>query len=251
MQYHDYHAELLAVLRANGDPEYGRRIAADRRSQLDYVGISVPDRRKLMKQGFSFSDLPDGQMLEVWDDLWLHSDNGDVLFCVIDYYHPMLRKQINPIFWPTMKHWIARVENWCHADGLSGIYSRLLEADMNTVLPTLQEWNAMDDLWPKRVSIVSLVHYTGKNAVFLSPDIVFPMVASCLDDHRDYMQKAVGWVLREMDRVYPEDVKRFLEDSMATIGATALSRAIERRGKSERHEMQERRKSMQARHTNK
>ena len=94
-----------------------------------------------------------------------------------------------------MQRWVRRVENWCHSDCLSGLYSRLLEADPDSVLPVLRRWNANDALWPRRVSIVSLIHYTGKNAVFLGPDTVLPMIDNCVDDDRYYMQKAVGWVL--------------------------------------------------------
>ena len=97
------------------------------------------------------------------------SEWGDVLFAAEEYYRPRVRKQVDPAYWPVMKRWIARVDNWCHSDGLSGTYSRLLEADPASVMPVLERWNKDEALWPRRVSIVSLIHYSGKNAVFLTP----------------------------------------------------------------------------------
>ena len=242
MQYPDLHAEVLAALSAGGNAALGRRIAADRRSRLVYVGISVPARRKLVKQGFSFSTLPAEHVLTIWDDLWMHSNYGDVLICALDHVQATVRQRAEPTLWPMLRRWISRIENWCHADALSGIYSRLLEADQQTVFSTLQTWNQTDELWHKRVSITSLVHYTGKNAVFLPPKIMLPMLAGCLDDQRAMLQKAVGWVLREMYRVYPVEVQRFLEGSLNRIGATALSRAIEHWDAADRQTMRERRK---------
>ena len=58
---------------------------------------------------------------------------------------------------------------------------------------------------------MSLIHYSGKNAVFLPVEKVLPLVSNCLDDQRHYVQMAVGWVLREMGRVYGGEVTAFLE----------------------------------------
>ena len=102
------------------------------------------------------------------------SDWGDVLFAAEEYYRPIVRKRVDRAYWPVMKRWINRVDNWCHADVLSWTYSRLLEANPTTVMPVLEQWNVDAALWPRRVSRVSLIHYSGKNAVFLTPDEVLP-----------------------------------------------------------------------------
>jgi 3-methyladenine DNA glycosylase AlkD len=84
------------------------------------------------------------------------------------------------------------------------------------------------DQWLRRISIVSLIHYSGKNAVFMPVDRVLPLVTTCLADEREYVQKAVGWVLRELGRAYPSEVRTYLEEHLATISAVAFRRAIER-----------------------
>ena len=203
-------------------------MAKDRGSALNYVGIRVPALRRRVREGFSFYDLDPATVLAVWDDLWMGSDWGDVLFAAQEYYGPIVRKRVDEAYWPVMKRWIDRVDNWCHSDGLSGTYSRLLEADPASVMPVLERWNKDEALWPRRVSIVSLIHYSGKNAVFLTPDEVLPMVDRCVEDRRQPMQKAVGWVLREMWRAYPGEIQTYLETNAARIAPSALTRAIER-----------------------
>ena len=205
-----YHDEVVAAFSAQGNPRYGAAIAADRRSALQYLGVGTPETRAIVKRGFSFYSLPDAVVLEIWDALWRMSPYGDVLFAAIDYYDARVRKRPDPMLWPVARGWVTRVENWCHADALGGLYSRLVEAFPEEVYPQLQAWNASEDLWPRRVSLVSLIHYSGKNAVFLPPDRVLPLVTNCLDDDRYYVQKAVGWVLREMARAYPAHVTTYI-----------------------------------------
>lgn len=236
MKYAKLHAEVLTQLEAIGNAAFAAHTPKDRRSQMVYAGVRVPARRKLSKNGFSFYDRSDTEILAVWDDLFMHSPNGDVLFCALDYLRFRVPKDVSPSLWSTIRHWVDRVDNWAHADELSWIYSYVVEAHFDEVFPMLEAWNKTEDLWPKRISIVSLIHYTGKNAVFLPPEIVFPMVERCIDDHRYYIQKATGWVLREMNRGYPNDVRAFLTLHLRSIGGDALSRAVEHMPKDERNE---------------
>jgi 3-methyladenine DNA glycosylase AlkD len=233
-QYARYHEEVVEALEAAGHPLLGLHIARERGSQLEYAGLRYPERRKIVADGFSFTALPEDEVLAAWDALWRSSPNGDVLFAVLDYYRPIVRKRVRPEFWPVMRHWIARVDNWAHADELGGLYSWLLAAQEDEVYPQLVEWNRSGELWERRISIVSLIHYTGKNAVFLPPERVLPLVANCIDDHRYYMQQATGWVLREMGHVYPDEIAEFIEANAATMGPRAFRRAIEQRSAVER-----------------
>ena len=233
MKYPQYHDEVLLALQELGDPGFGMHMAKDRRSEMRYVGIRVPALRSRVRQGFSFYGLEPVEVLDVWDDLWMGSQWGDVLFAAEEYYRPIVRRQVMPEMWPVMRRWIERVDNWAHSDVLSWTYSRLVEAEPEAVLPVLRRWNAAEDLWPKRVSIVSLIHY-GKNAAFLPPDVVLPMLENCIEDSRYYMQRSVGWVLRDMWRAYPEEVGAYVMKVLPRIAPAAFTRAIERHPKEER-----------------
>jgi 3-methyladenine DNA glycosylase AlkD len=229
-----YHQEVVVALRAIGNPEYGRAVQKDRGSQLEHLGISFPDLRKRVKQGFSFYSHPEEQVLEVWAALWQSSPYGDVLFAALEHYLPRARKGANQSLWPVVRGWAARVDNWCHCDLLSSLYSHLLPGSPDQVFPQLCAWNEAESEWLRRISLVSLIHYSGTNAVFLPPETVLPLVSNCLDDSRHYVQTAVGWVLREMGNVYPEAITAYLDANAPRMGADALSRAIERRPQDER-----------------
>ncbi len=56
------------------------------------------------------------------------------------------------------------------------------------------------------------------------------------------MQKAVGWVLREMARAYPGEVKAYIEAHVKSLSAIAFSRATERLGPPEVAELRRLRK---------
>jgi 3-methyladenine DNA glycosylase AlkD len=220
-----YHDEVVAALRRIGDARRGAAIAKDRGSSMTHLGIGFPALRKRVKEGFSFYDLPAGKVLAIWDRLWRTSPYGDVLFAALEYYVPRARKEVSPTLWPVVRNWPERVDNWCHADGLSALYSWILASEPDAVYPQLKKWNRAQDQWRRRISLVSLIHYSGKNAVFVPPRRVLPLVTACLDDERKYVQTAVGWVLREMGRAHPADVASYIKEHSAAMSTVALRRA--------------------------
>jgi 3-methyladenine DNA glycosylase AlkD len=226
--FDEYHEEVVAALREIGNPRFGADVARDRGSSMEHLGIRFPALRKRVKEGFSFYRLSEGEVLAIWDRLWRTSPYGDVLFAALEYYAPLVRRRVSPQLWPVVRHWPERVDNWCHCDGLSSLYSWILASEPAEVYPQLEAWNRTVDQWLRRISIVSLIHYSGKNAVFIPPERVLPLVTTCLADEREYVQNAVGWVLRELGYAYPTEVRAYLEENIGTISAVAFRRAIER-----------------------
>jgi len=238
----EYHREVVQALVAIGNPTFGKAVQKDRGSQLKHLGIKFPDLRRRVRQGFSFYKLPEEDVLEVWNSLWQTSPYGDVLFAALEFYAPIVKKKVEPNLWQVICQWSWRVDNWCHSDGLSAIYSRILENYPTEVYPQLIAWNHSKNEWLKRISLVSLIHYSGKNAVFLPPKKVLPLVSNCLDDQRYYVQTAAGWVLREMGNVYNSEITKYIETHVERMSTPAFSRAIEKLSSKERTRLQEIRK---------
>lgn len=237
-----YHREVAEALKALGDDAFGKAVQQDRGSQLKHLGLTFPNLRRRVRQGFSFFTLPEAEVLEVWDGLWQTSPYGDVLLAALEFYAPLVRQRASPGLWPVVRKWSARVDNWCHSDALSALYSRLLESNLAEVYSQLVSWNRSEGEWLRRISLVSLIHDTGKNAVFLPPEKVLPLVSNCLDDQRYYVQLAVGWVLREMGHAYAGAITQYLETHAGALSAPAFARAIERRSPDERNRLRELRK---------
>ncbi|MEL6892084.1 MAG: DNA alkylation repair protein [Actinomycetota bacterium] len=233
------HDEVLGALRALAtetgvSPQRGERVRADRRSGYHYLGIATAARRRRVAAGFSFTDDTEERVLGSWDGIWNMSDNGDVLFAVLDAYRPKVAKEPSLVFWRTAQGWIERIDNWAHADDLARLYSYVLEAHRDDVLPTLTTWSTTQSEWHRRVAVVSLVHYSGTNAVFMPIEPCLALIANCVDDPRRSVHQAVGWVLRETMAVHRPKVIDFLRANASVMPRPAIRRAIEKLPEEER-----------------
>lgn len=190
--------------------------------------MRTPARRKLVARGFSFTGASVKAVLGDWDTLWWSTDVADVLFLPLDYYRTRVPKEVPSGFWRVTEPWIDRIDNWAHADDLARVYSWALADDPAGVYPTLQAWNESTELWRRRISIVSLVHYSGRNAFFMPVDKVIPLLENAVDDDRPMIQKAIGWVLRETSVQQPDVVAAFVKEHHESLSNVARRRAIER-----------------------
>lgn len=228
------HRELLSALRPLGDARRGEAVRVDRGSAMEHLGIPIPALRARVRQGFAFDAGTAAQRLARWDALWRHTSVADVQLAVLEHWLAATGRAVPAGLWDCARHWPARVDNWCVSDSLSLLLARLLQAHPEAVLPQLQQWNAGAELWPRRLSITALVHGWGRGSVFQGGDVMAPMLASCVADHRHYIALALGWVLREWGRADAGAADAFLLVQGTAMSAPAWNRAVSLRSPVER-----------------
>lgn len=88
----------------------------------------------------------------------------------------------------------------------------------------LYELAQSDNLWKKRIAIISCFAYI-KDEDFKD---AFRISEILLDESHDLIHKAVGWVLREIGKKNQEEEERFLRKHYKEMPRTMLRYAIER-----------------------
>ena len=81
-----------------------------------------------------------------------------------------------------------------------------------------------DDLWKRRIAILSTFHDIKRNAF----DETLLISEMLLEDAEDLIHKAVGWMLREIGKRHLETEESFLKKHYRTMPRTMLRYAIEK-----------------------
>lgn len=212
-------------------------------SKLRFIGLKVPHLRESLKKGFSFSREDRQGMAKTWDYIWHHSDCYEVMALALAWFDDRKQKDILLQEWPRLKEWSIRIDNWAHSDGLSGIYARILEESPQTILPTLQKWNGSKNPWLRRLSIVSLLYYSSQRKTVLPLPKILALLEPQIDYDHYYVQKGVGWTLREAGNIYPKETYKFLENNIQRLSAHAFSAATEKLSKSQKEKLKKLRKA--------
>ena len=199
-----------------------------KQSRLKFHGVKVPNIRDLEKSGYSFSDTSNEIQLKIWLHIWGHSELYEAMSIALEWFASKNQRQLIPSRWPALKKMAKRVDNWAHADSLCGMIAKALEVKPSAVLPTLRLWNKSKSPWLRRMSIVSLIYYASQRKVLLPSKEILTLVEPLLEDNHHYVQKGVGWTIRECHTSYPKATMAFIKSRIGMISATAFSAVIER-----------------------
>jgi 3-methyladenine DNA glycosylase AlkD len=195
---------------------------------LRFIGLRVPQLQSIARAGFSFSQMSPEAIANIWDAVWHNSDCYEVMSLSLSWHYDAKQRPLLKTLWPRLKKWSARIDNWAHSDTLSGIYARILEDSPQDVYPTLEKWNKSKNPWLRRLSIVSLLYYSSQRTKTLPVKQILALIEPQLDFDHYYVQKGVGWTLRETGNVYPAAALAFIEKNILRISATAFSAATEK-----------------------
>lgn len=202
--------------------------------------IRVPQVRKIAKQKYSFYELPPGEIVRVWDYIWKNSLWYEVAHQALYYYQ---HTTISKVEFGRIKTWISRCDCWEHSDDLSKIYAQVVEDNPDWIIPLYNKWNRAKSPWRRRQSIVGLIEYASKRKSVLPFDQLIGFVEPLLDDADYYVQKGVGWTLREIYNVYPTEALAFIEQHVRSLSAQAFSSSTEKLDKKTKARLKLRRRS--------
>ena len=212
-------------------------------SRLPHLArIPVPVQRKLLKTGYSFSSLPHDEQRKIWHYIWNKGAYFEVCSQAI-FYFESVKPSLTLDDWKLLRQWPKRLDNWAHSDGMSNLFAHLHEEHPQLLYPVFQNWNVSKDSWERRQSIVSLFYYSSMRKHYKTPYTKgIRLVKNLLDDEAYYVQKGVGWTLRELFNVYPEKTSSFLKTHVAAIHPDAWQAATEKLSPSVKKELKQLRK---------
>lgn len=210
------------------DPEKVRERAFFMKTTMPLLGLTVPQQRKLLRRGYSFSKDPLDRQLTIWDHIWRHAQFHETRMQAGFFIESRANDVPLPDLWTVTREWAASINCWDQSDTLSGVYAKLLEAKPDRVLPTLMDWNASENPWLRRQSLVSLLYYARFRKHVPDRTLVFDHVRARLFDDDYYVQKGVGWTIREAYNVWPEETLSFMQHHVLELSTAAWQAATEK-----------------------
>jgi len=199
------------------------------RSHIRGLRGGVPLHRRESRRQYSFSAFPFTEQLAIWDELWRTESDFWLRLHAYFFLERHLKKEDELRgMWPVIVRWQEQVDDWGLCDALAKVYTKILMVLPNEVYAQLKEWNRDNNLWKRRQSVVSLLYYSRTKKQHLPFQQIEQLISPLLPDKEYYVQKGVGWSLRELHTVYPEETLPWLKAHIRQISAIAFTISIEK-----------------------
>ncbi len=211
--------DIFKKLEAAANPEKAAAMSAYLRNQFAFLGIPKPERAALTKDFFKQKkkEPVDWEFIKEC----YNRPEREFHYLAVAYVQ-IISDKLLPQDIERIGSLITRNSWWDTVDSLSSPVACLF-LKYPQVTGTIREWMTSDNMWLRRISIIFQLNMKDKtDTAFLAEAI-----ESNLGSREFFINKAIGWALRQYSKTDADWVRRFLEShELAPLSVREASKYI-------------------------
>ncbi|TVV15561.1 DNA alkylation repair protein [Lactobacillus gasseri] len=204
---------LRKKLIENSDPELARQMESYMRNKFKFYGLKTPERRKSYHDLIKLEKANKKIDWKFLDQAWV-DEHREAQYFVCDYLIALEKylkfEDIDHIFnYVKSKQW------WDTIDSLIKPIENIGLRD-DRVSDLMLVWSKDDDFWVRRVAIEHQLLRKDK----MNVELLNAILENNLGNSEFFINKAIGWALRDYSKTNPDWVKNFISKhhtEMATL----------------------------------
>lgn len=203
---HPYVQGIHSLFSPRADPFAAVPMKRYLRDQFESLGLKGPQVGALLKEHLDQYGLPTLSDLDtIVRDLWALPERE--FQYIATSLMGRLEKQLPPEFIETLEYLLVTKSWWDTVDtistGVLGIHFKRFPEVRDTYL---SRWRKSDNFWLRRATILFQLNYKAETDFGLLCEIIRENLGS----KEFFINKAIGWALRQYTRVDPQAVREFV-----------------------------------------
>ena len=197
--------QVIEAFEKNPDSKKASEMSAYMRNRFEFLGIPTPVRKSLSKH---FIRAAKKDNVVNWDFInycWARPER-EFQYLAVDYLSAVAELLKRRDF-PRLKRLAVTKPWWDTIDSLDRIIG-----DMSLRFPDiceiLLEWSTDDNIWLRRIAID---HQLQRNE-HTNTDLLSAIIINNLGQNEFFINKAIGWALRDYSKSNPDWVKSFIDE---------------------------------------
>ena len=187
-------------------------------NKFEYIGIKTSERRKIFKNFFKEYKNEEKIDWEFVNKCW-ENKYREFQYIAADYLKNMKDKlTIDDI--PKLKQLILKKSWWDTIDNLDMTIGALALKDSN-VNKILLEWSLDENIWLRRIAIDHQLLRKEKT----NTELLEKILKNNLGQTEFFINKAIGWALRDYSKTNPKWVKNFIEKNKEKMAKLSIKEA--------------------------
>ncbi|MDO4775635.1 MAG: DNA alkylation repair protein [Aerococcaceae bacterium] len=211
--------EIKAAFETQRNIEKAKQMAAYMRNQFSYYGLQTPERRRiyqpLLKEARKMK-MVDWQFLDqCWED-----SHREFQYLVTDYLTALQKELTYEDIERHLKYYATTKQWWDTIDSLDRIIGNIAFVD-ERVNDLMLVWSKDEDMWLRRIAIDHQL--TRKNKT--NKELLAQIIVNNLGSEEFFINKAIGWSLRDYSKINPDWVRNFVEQHRLQMAPLSIREA--------------------------
>jgi 3-methyladenine DNA glycosylase AlkD len=181
------------------------------KNRFTYFGVKKPTRAIIQKEWFSIipKDFTQENKRELVLELW-QKEQREFQYVAIDYLAKWKDKELLLEDYEFIEFLLTNQSWWDSVDALAsnflGRYLRLIPSQREIVI---KSWRKSENLWLRRSCLIFQLRYKSQTNF----ELLKSLILEFKHEKEFFIQKAIGWSLREYAKTNPVSVRDFVEES--------------------------------------
>jgi 3-methyladenine DNA glycosylase AlkD len=176
------------------------------KDHFPFLGIKSPLRKELEKQFFKETGILKEEFNKaIVEGLW-DKDEREYQYTAITYIEKFIKKLPKDTIL-LLERLITTKSWWDSVDSIAPLVGELARKYPELVEENINHWSKHDNYWLRRASILFQLKYKDET----NEALLYDYMVKNADSKEFFIQKAIGWALREYSKTNPKSVKAFIE----------------------------------------
>lgn len=199
-------ADLRSVLLAHADADNAASMKKYMRGQFDYFGVKSPLRTELTRPFFRKEKLPPIESVEAVVKLCWKQKERDFQYLGANFMEKHIKK-MGPEAIPLIEFMITQKSWWDTVDLVATHHAGGILKKFPELIPEVTErWMTSGNMWLQRSALLFQLKYKGDT----DTELLYDLIGRLNGSKEFFINKAIGWVLREYSKTNPESVRQFM-----------------------------------------
>lgn len=221
MKTWDYQG-IINRFEENRDPVQAEPMAAYMKDNFPFLGIKSPLRKQLLKEQFTEYKLPEKEQL--FEEVWklYNLPEREYQYAALALLERM-RKKLTIDDLPNLQRLVETKSWWDSVDTIAPkLVGQVVLNYREQGEQAMMEWSHSDNMWTNRAAILHQLKFKKEMNVLLLAQIIEQHTSS----KEFFIQKAIGWVLREYAKTDADWVKSFVDKQSSLLKPLSKREAL-------------------------
>jgi 3-methyladenine DNA glycosylase AlkD len=215
--------QILEVYQTNGDAEISRGMKDYMRGQFDYFGIKSPLRREISKPFIKEVSKESKENVYALIEMLWKQPQRECHYIALDLFYKVAKKMLEKKDMPFLE-WMIQTNSWW--DTIDGIAPKIFKIYFDKFPEERDKkvdvWIASDNIWLQRSAL--LFQLKQKDEVDLN--FMFKTIKRLTGTNEFFINKAIGWLLREHSKKIPGEIEEFIEENKEVLSNLSIREGI-------------------------
>lgn len=214
-------------LKSIGNPAVAEGAAAYMRNISPFIGVKASARRQIMREYIEFEGLPSRSNLPNFIEICWERPYREMQYFGMEVANNVMKKPLKEDI--VLIEFMIKGKSWWDtvdfiAVNLAGGYFKEYKEEM---VQCTRRWIDSGNIWLQRSALLFQLNWKQETEI----DLLFEYIQELSGVKGFFIEKAMGWALRQLSRTYPAEVRNFVTThTLRPLSIREATKWLDKRG---------------------